>query len=231
MTITDRTPAFVLGDSFTALGVLQILGRQQIPVFVLTEANSAIRSSRYFAEFTVDGTRCDSPDDLPSFLESLVIERAVLIPCSDEYALAVSRLPEFLQSRFPSSSPDTVTINRLVDKLQLAELMRTLSLPHAESIAVDSADLVRELAAESGRHGFLKPRNSQPFFRDFATKAFWYESEQNALELYEKAVAGGHAMIWQEYVDGPPTRHFYVEGYIDRHGETKATYARRRLRM
>ncbi len=231
MTNPDTIPAFILGNGFSALGTLQILGRQQIPAFVLTPPDEAIRSSKWYAEFTVDGTRCDRPDGLAPFLESLVIERAVLIPCSDEYALAVAELSDQLKSRFPASLPPADTIALLTDKLQLADTMRSLDLPHAASIAVESADMVRELVSDIDRRGFLKPRNSQPFFRDYQTKAFWYDSVDEAVDLFQKATGDGHRMIWQEFIDGPPSRHFYVEGFVDRTGETRALFARRRRRM
>jgi predicted ATP-grasp superfamily ATP-dependent carboligase len=38
-------------------------------------------------------------------------------------------------------------------------------------------------------------------------------------------------VVLQEYVPGPPTRHFFIDGFVDRAGTIRARFARHRLRM
>jgi hypothetical protein len=38
-------------------------------------------------------------------------------------------------------------------------------------------------------------------------------------------------MMLQEYIPGPPTNHYFIDGFIDRGGVVRAIFARRRLRM
>jgi predicted ATP-grasp superfamily ATP-dependent carboligase len=38
-------------------------------------------------------------------------------------------------------------------------------------------------------------------------------------------------MMLQEYIPGPPTNHYFIDGFVDRQGSIKALFARQRLRM
>jgi predicted ATP-grasp superfamily ATP-dependent carboligase len=38
-------------------------------------------------------------------------------------------------------------------------------------------------------------------------------------------------MMLQEYIPGPPTNHYFIDGFVDRFGVVRAMFARRRLRM
>ena len=38
-------------------------------------------------------------------------------------------------------------------------------------------------------------------------------------------------MVLQEYIPGPPTNHYFIDGFIDRTGVVRALFARQRLRM
>ncbi|MEX2375127.1 MAG: hypothetical protein WD942_06005, partial [Dehalococcoidia bacterium] len=44
-------------------------------------------------------------------------------------------------------------------------------------------------------------------------------------------LARGHQVIAQEYVPGPPSNHYFIDGFIDRTGRVRALLARQRLRM
>ncbi len=41
----------------------------------------------------------------------------------------------------------------------------------------------------------------------------------------------GSAVVLQEYIPGPATRHYYVEGFVDSEGAVRIWFARQRLRM
>ena len=45
------------------------------------------------------------------------------------------------------------------------------------------------------------------------------------------ATAKGLKVMLQEFIPGPPTRHVFVEGFMDRHGRICGLLARRRIRM
>ena len=77
----------------------------------------------------------------------------------------------------------------------------------------------------------LKPRDSQPFFRRFGVKACHVRSRDHAATKVETLFADGFPVILQEYIPGPATNHYFIDGFIDRSGTLRAIFVRRRLRM
>jgi len=45
------------------------------------------------------------------------------------------------------------------------------------------------------------------------------------------AIGENFEMLLQEYIPGPPTSHYFIDGFVDRDGVCRARFARRRLRM
>jgi predicted ATP-grasp superfamily ATP-dependent carboligase len=78
---------------------------------------------------------------------------------------------------------------------------------------------------------FLKPADSQRFFASFQAKAFRISGREEAGDRLARCAAEDLAMVLQEYVPGPPTNHYFVDGFVDRTGAVRALFARRRLRM
>jgi predicted ATP-grasp superfamily ATP-dependent carboligase len=62
-------------------------------------------------------------------------------------------------------------------------------------------------------------------------KAFSVHSREEATRRLAQCLAAGQPMVLQEYVPGPPAAHYYLEGFMDRGGVTRARFARQRLRM
>jgi predicted ATP-grasp superfamily ATP-dependent carboligase len=91
----------------------------------------------------------------------------------------------------------------------------------------DLADIPAELFAEA----IIKPRDSQRFVAAFGVKAFRVRTRAEAVDRLTMATASGHSVILQEYVPGPATDHYFIDGFIDRDGVVRALFARRRLRM
>ncbi len=224
-------PALVLGTGITALGMVRCLGRQGIPAYLWDdEANLASRS-RWAKSLPSRWGRGGGMENLSRELQNIELERAVLVPCSDAAVLAAAGLPEELHERFPVSLPGLAQLRRLVDKQGLARLLRDEGIPHPSTWTIEDEDALATMPEERFLEGFLKPRDSQAFFRHFATKAFFVEDRADAVERYRKVRDAGLDVVLQEYVPGPPSNHVFFEGVRDRNGEIAAPFARRRLRM
>ena len=76
-----------------------------------------------------------------------------------------------------------------------------------------------------------KPADSQRSFARFRVKAFRIAGRKEAAERLAACAAGGHTMVLQEYVPGPPTNHYFLDGFVDRTGCIRALFVRQRLRM
>jgi len=46
-----------------------------------------------------------------------------------------------------------------------------------------------------------------------------------------ECIDAGFEMMLQEYIPGPPSNHYFIDGFVDRFGVVRALFARQRLRM
>jgi D-aspartate ligase len=226
-----RPPVLIFGAHLAALGVLRILARHGIPAYVADDTNNVIVHSRWYrpAERTLAET--SDPAVLADYLRSLELPTAVLIACSDQWALAVSGLPDDLRERFPASIAPHESIERFVDKDRFRELVDELDIPRPRTIPIRQP---RDLALASDTdltQGFLKPTESQLHNRRFKTKGFFIESRDQAIGLVEQAREAGITFMLQEWIPGDMSKTVIIDGFVDRHGEIRALMARRRVRM
>jgi predicted ATP-grasp superfamily ATP-dependent carboligase len=227
----DPVPALILGSGLTALGVTRILGRAGIPAYGDGHAPELERHSRWYRS----APSVTSPDDFTAWLNALPFERAVLIPCSDQWTSRVAQLPPELRERFPASVPAPDTIEQLVDKAKFAAALAAAGVDHPRTtplpLNLANLDNLAHLDNELFAGAFLKPCDSQAFFARFKVKGLRVGSRDEAARHLAAIAPTGLAMILQEYVPGPSDRHYLVDGYVDRSGEVRVVFARRRLRM
>lgn len=230
------TPVLVLGSGVTALGVVRTLGLRGIPLYVASMGEGLEAYSRWYRPAPValrsPAFSTDDPAErLALFLEASGLERAVLMPCTDILVESVARLPLPLAERFPSSLSSPKLLERLVDKAELAALLLEHAVPHPKTaIVAGPGDVAAEVGAAMS-DAFVKPRDSQRFFAKYGVKAFRPSGRDELSRVVERVVADGVEVVVQEYVPGPPSNHYFIDGFVDRHGEVRAVFARRRLRM
>jgi predicted ATP-grasp superfamily ATP-dependent carboligase len=226
-----RKPVLILGAHIAALGVLRVLARRGIPAFVVDDTTNIITRSRWYrpAERTLPET--SDPAVLAGYLRSLDLPGAVLIPCSDRWALAVAGLPADLHVRFPASIAPYDAVAAFVDKDRFHALTDRLDLPRPRSIPIARpADL--DLASDEDlANGFLKPTESQRHNQVFKSKGSFVGSRVEAVRLVEEAAAAGITFLLQEWIPGDMSRTYLIDGFVDMTGAITAMAARRRVRM
>jgi len=224
-------PALVLGGSVTALGAVRSLGPLGIPVWVACEPNEVAVHSRW-ARLLNGGLPEFTPvERLVDFLSRAPAERMVLIPCSDGWAETVASLPPELAARYPSFVSPLTVLRRLNDKEQFGRLVRERDIPHPRTVFVhDAADLDGQEFAPDTQF-FLKARNSQRFIARTGVKAYMVGSVAEARRRVGELTATGLGVVLQEYIPGPPTSHYFVDGFALDGGSVVARFARQRLRM
>jgi predicted ATP-grasp superfamily ATP-dependent carboligase len=228
-------PVIVLGGHVTALGVLRSLGPRGIETYLLSGADDYAAASRW-ARRLRDGP-AESPDPAPlaEFLDGLRLERALLLPCSDDWTRAVAALPDDVRVRFPSPLAPLETLENFLDKERFAALVEDVDVPRPLTSVLRRGTpdpLAGFSFAADGARLFLKPTDSQQFVRHFAVKAFSVSGEADArARLDEIWHAGIDSMLLQEYVPGPASSHYFIDGFVAADGRTVARLARRRLRM
>ena len=226
---SKRTKVLALGFGITLLGVLRTLSEVNADVVALPDSDRVTRRSRWYraGPRELSGIK---PDTLAEGLESLPVG-TVLMPCSDLWVRTVAALPAEVRARYPASVAPFHALDVLVDKARFGSTLDRLGLPHPATrliTSVQDLDIVSDAVLQ---RSFLKPVHSQQFFARFGVKAFRITDRSNAHDRLAEAIGAGLQMMLQEYITGPPTNHYFIDGFVDRDGVVRALFARRRLRM
>jgi predicted ATP-grasp superfamily ATP-dependent carboligase len=221
----------VLGKGMTALGVVRILGRRSVPLYVAGAANDVVTRSRWYRPLPGGPVRGSRDTNLADVLTSRGLDHMVLLPCSDGWAMAVSRLPGDLRERFPASIAEASSLERLVDKGRFADTLVELGLPHPRTVRLALPDALDRVSEEELRSAFLKPADSGRFSVQYGVKGVRPRNREHAAVVVADARAKGLELMLQEFIPGPPNRHYFLDGFVDRGGRVCAMFARRRLRM
>jgi predicted ATP-grasp superfamily ATP-dependent carboligase len=227
----SKTPVLVLGSAHTTtLEVVRILGRAGIPQFVVGTDRSFVSRSRWHRRLPRQEHDESGPSALPSLLGRLD-EPMVLMPCTDVWVRAIASLEPASAARFPASLAPRETLETLLDKGRLAEAAQRLGVPHPRTVCLTSEDDLATLPDSAFQGAFLKPRDTVAFQRRYGVKALRFETRSRALALYGEAHRAGLRLLLQEYIPGPPTQHYFVDGFMDRTGRVCGWKISRRLRM
>ena len=225
-------PALILGGRYLwGLAMIRSLGRRGVAVYATGTKGSFVSYCRWHRAVPPAWGEPPSPATLRDYLIRVPHEGMVLIPTTDDWALAVARLPAPVAARFPSSLPSLESLEALIDKGRFAAVLERLGVPHPRTVRVDAEGDWAGLPADAFTDAFLKPRDSQAFRRRFDVKALHFRTPAEAMTLAREARNAGVEVLLQEYVPGPPSHHYMVEGFVDRTGRVCARFVRQRLRM
>ena len=224
-------PVLVLGSGLTVLGAIRLLGGAGFTPLVVSERPGIAKRSRWYRAAPPSTASVNPRNELAAWLDGLPLERAVLLPCEDDWALRVSQCSAEVAERFPSSLSSYASLHALIDKGGLACLLDELELPHPRTIPIEPTTDPESLPDSALEHVFVKPRDSAAFHRQFGVKAFRVSSRAELATRLADTRRFNLSVQLQEYVPGPASNHYYVEGFIDREGFRRALFVRRRLRM
>lgn len=217
----------VLGSGITLLGVIRTLSTINADVYALPDTQDPARRSRWFRAAPPHFADV-APATLPAALAKLA-SPTVLMPASDAWVKCVASLPKSVLKRYPASVAPAEAVDVLIDKNRFREVLTRLGLPHPKTQILRS---VADLPPDSSlKASFLKPVASQEFFARFGVKAFRVANRGEAEARLATCIDSGFEVMLQEYIPGPPTNHYFIDGFVDRGGEVRARFARRRLRM
>jgi predicted ATP-grasp superfamily ATP-dependent carboligase len=118
-----------------------------------------------------------------------------------------------------------------VDKARFRATLELLGLAHPTTRSLTGLSDLDDVRDDVLSSSFLKPAHSQQFFARFGVKAFRVAGREDARRRLAGCIDAGCEMLLQQYIPGPPTNHYFVDGFVDRTGDVRAIFARRRLRM
>ena len=225
------TPILILGTGITALGAMRICARAGIPAFGMPGSRGVERHSRWYRPARSGESRDPHGPRLEDFLQSCGLPSAVLLPCSDVWLHETAALGGELSRRFPASIASPEAIRSLVDKSAFASLLMKLGVPHPVTRMLSGPDDLSSVPDHVLPGAFLKPHDSHAFFARYGVKALRIQSRSQALQRLAELRQDRLQVLLQEYIPGPSSSHYLVDGFIDAGGAIRALFARRRLRM
>lgn len=226
------TPVLVFGTGLTALGVLRSFQKIGVVAYSVCAPNELPAKSRWYRPAPLSSDSIPSPEQLCEYLTASSLDRAVLVPCSDDWVRAIAELPESLKTRFPASISGSLVVRTMTDKGLFAATLQCLEIPRPKTLLLHSFEEMSELGDECYRNMFLKPLDSQEFARRHRAKAFRLKDRAHALEIMQNLRgegSDGFPILLQEYIPGATHQYYLVDGFVDARGRISALIARRRL--
>jgi len=224
----SAVPVLALGSGLTLNGVIRSFGRARLPLYGVCPSRDVAAYSRWYHEPPLAGASDLKPIELETFLRVLPLNEAVLMPCSDDWLQAVVSLPTFLTRRFHSSLPSREAVHTMVNKWNFAELLVRTGTPHPHTMLLYSPEELHAVAEMDSGVWIFKPMSSIEFAAKHGVKGYIAQSRAEALRLAPELE---YPIMLQEYIPGPPTESYFIDGFIDQQGRTCARFARQRLRM
>ena len=172
-----------------------------------------------------------SREGLRGVLSRSDVDHGVLIPCEDDWVRAIADLIDHGAGSFMSTTPPRSVVECLVDKRAFARTLDELGVDRPRTFEVHSVGDLAQIEDDELPSFFLKPHDSQRFVKEFHMKAFPLTTRDEAARLLERALRGGHEVLAQERISGPPQNHVFIDGFVDRRGRVLGLLARRRFRM
>lgn len=161
-------------------------------------------------------------------------EPPVLLYCSDEPMLFVSRFRDNLAQAFRFVVPDRSLVETLADKARFLSLATELSLPvPPTSLLMPTSEQLRSDSPNLALPVVIKPtRRDRRWSHIDGTnaKAVRIESARELRALWPRLASVGETVIAQEYVDGSESRVESYHVYVDRRGEVAGEFTGRKIR-
>jgi D-aspartate ligase len=232
---TGSLPVIILSGGVTGLGVLRTFARQGIPSYVYAAGTEdPIRHSRWYRAVPGSDDRASLPTPSVSALEKALVDSqlpgAFICACSDEWNRIVAAYSES-QSNFVSMAPSRIALEIVQNKGNLAMLLQSVGVPMPTTLPVESAADITNLPQSNDTFYFLKPHDSQSFLQHFGVKGIRLRSEADARRWLDVIHSANMRVVLQEYIPGPASEHFFIDGYADSAGNIKALFARQRQRI
>jgi predicted ATP-grasp superfamily ATP-dependent carboligase len=231
---TTTPAAIVIGlDSITGLQTARILASHGVPV-VGVAGNPGHPSCRTNACARIVFTQTDG-ETLVDALQRLgpaFARSPVLFPCTDLSVLTLSRHREALAPWYKAVLPPPGIIELLLDKARFAEYATEARLPIAPTWVLRTEENVASAVEHLTFPCVVKPAvKTMTWHRHTSAKVF---KASNALELrllFRRCRPWAEALVAQEWIDGPDTRHFTCNAYFDSSSAPVVTFVSQKLRQ
>jgi len=226
--------AIVIGLGINGLGLIRNLGRSGVKVVALADGKNYAAKSRYCSKLIIkDGVSSD-PDMLAGVLEEIRTENPdgalCVFPSSDKSLTALAEIKERVQN-LHVNIPDKKALDLFIDKWSFYSLLEELHIPYPKTDIVGK-NARAENFSDYDFPLFLKPQQSHLFREKFqGLKGFTVDNAPELDKHLDICRENNLEMMITEIVPGFSELHYFIDGYVDKHGALAALFARRRLHM
>lgn len=225
--------AVVVGGDYQGLAIVRSLGRRGIPVFVVDDAQSLSRFSKYVTRFLRVAELRDerkTVDVLLNIGKRFGLQGWVLYPTRDETVAAISRHRAELAKMFRVPTPEWSSVQWAWDKRNTYKLAQDLGIPTPGTYYPTHVDQLSELSHLAPPFA-IKPAIKEHFVYATKAKAWRADTHAELTTLFRKAselLPAGEIMV-QEVIPGGGSQQFsYCAFFRDGLPAGKMTVCRRR---
>ena len=227
--------AVLLGlDNFIGLQSARVLARRNVPVIGI-----AVDPKLEFCR-TKHVTRvyCADPKNEDQYIDTLIQvgkelnQKAVLIPCLDEYVFLLSRNRNHLATYFHVSLPEPDVLDTLVVKEKFVKLCQQEGLPAPKTFFLSQQEDAVKAANEMNFPCIVKPSaRDERWWKVSKTKVNKIATAEEFLRDYQKLSQGADILIIQETIPGRDDTLYSCNCYFDKDSKPLVTFIARKIRQ
>lgn len=231
--MTETTGALVLGGNLNGLSIARSLGRQGIPVWILSTPNIRLAACSRYAQKNLPWPSGDSESQVAYLLalaERHHLDQWVLLPTSDESAGLLAKFHAVLSRRFRVSTPHWGVLRWAYDKRLTYQLAAEQQVHYPATLYPTSEDDLNSASLDFPV--ILKPATHQVASRFTADKAWPAANREELLARYQdaRALIPSDLILVQERIPGGGESQFSFAA-LCQDGEPIVTLTARRTRQ
>lgn len=220
-------------DSVTGLQSSRILSKYGIPVIGIADdsRNFCCSTNSCKDVLTADTSNEELIDTLIS-LGNKLGSKSVIIPCSDDSVLAVSKFRNELRDWYEFVIPEHETIDLLMDKVKFYKYLERNGFSIPPTFYVTDKSELKEISNHIKFPCVIKPpRPAQSWFKYFNVKVLKIRNLQELHAVSENCLRAADTFIVQEWIDGGDSNIYQYYYYFDKNCEPVINYTSRKLRQ
>ncbi|MGH6683516.1 MAG: ATP-grasp domain-containing protein, partial [Pseudolabrys sp.] len=232
MTLKQPAPgALIVGGAHVSIAIARSLGRQGIPVWLLS--NHPIPTYSRYVKRSIPWSGADQADGVSSIIDLAKqhgLQGWVLIATGDQDMRMISKNHALFSEYFRVATPDWDTIQWAYDKRLTYQRATELGIDFPASFHPRGAAEVEQLDCRFPV--ILKPAFRKGMDEFTQAKAWKAEDRDQLITLYKRAAAlvGNDAIIVQEWIPGGGEAQFSFAALCE-HGEPIVSMTARRSRQ
>lgn len=229
--ISFMTPAIVIGQGRTGLGVDRLLGRRGISIIKVAGDPSSLGTFSRYGDFVK--MRIGDTEGFVSLLKTIKKchrTEPVLIPTSDEAVLWLSEMREFFQQHTRYSLPEKKVIRTFLDKALFAEEAMRLGFSVPKTRRVEDGKDIESIAQEKLFPCVLKPCNGR-FPSHEGAKALWVSGKEELYRVSRQFLRENIPFLIQEAIPGEDSQHWSCAVYLDSRGKPLGLFTAQKIRQ